>query len=182
MVTGKYDWTLGALYGQVLDLSWYDIHPQYHGKDYGFDYDFAILQLAQGAALSRRVLPACLPSPGTKYNQVAVMASGWGNGNANSKLNKIRLTTMPNSKCKEKWSRITENMICTLAPGRDTCGGDSGGPLVRRERGGYYTLVGVTSWGSNPCARPGQPGVFARVTSQLQWIKDNIEGVTCRKP
>ena len=182
MVVGKYDWTLGAEYGQVVDLAWYDVHPQ----RYGYNYDSAILQLAKSVVFSSSVLPACLPSPGANYDKVAVVASGWGDGSPNfKKLYKVSLTTMPNYKCRELWSEIsslTKNMICTNAPGRNVCTGDSGGPLVTQERAGYYTLVGVTSWGSKPCVHPGNSGVFARVSAQLRWIKDNIEGITCPKP
>ena len=125
MVIDKYDWKLEDQYKQVLDLAWFDIHPQRNGKD----KDLAILQLAGSVVFSSRVLPACLPSPGANYDNVAVVASGWGDGSANfRKLYKVRLTTMPNSKCKELWSEIsslTENMICTNAPGRSVCTGDS---------------------------------------------------------
>ena len=42
------------------------------------------------------------------------------------------------------------------------------GPLTVLE-GGRHTLVGISSWG-NGCG-VGYPGVYARVTTVLHWIK-----------
>lgn len=44
----------------------------------------------------------------------------------------------------------------------DTCFGDSGGPLSAPAQGGFYRLVGVTSWGKG-CARRNASGVYVRV-------------------
>ena len=38
------------------------------------------------------------------------------------------------------------------------------------------TLVGVISWGDG-CGKPGNPGVYARVTHFLEWINNN-RGIT----
>ena len=47
------------------------------------------------------------------------------------------------------------------------------GPLTYEFSGKNY-LVGVVSWGIS-CADKNYPGVYARVTDQLDWIKGELE-------
>ena len=54
------------------------------------------------------------------------------------------------------------------------------GPLLI-EQDGRYVVAGVTSWGYG-CGDYGYPGVYARVTSQLGWILNALEGeeIVCK--
>lgn len=57
--------------------------------------------------------------------------------------------------------------------GEDSCFGDSGGPLAILSDTGQDLQVGVVSWGYG-CAHPEFPGVYARLSSQYDWIKEQV--------
>jgi secreted trypsin-like serine protease len=67
-------------------------------------------------------------------------------------------------------------MVCAGFPegGDDTCQGDSGGPMFGKTSAGALRIVGTTSFGEG-CARPGKPGVYARVADDTlrPWIAQN---------
>ena len=66
-------------------------------------------------------------------------------------------------------------MFCAGYPGvggKDACNGDSGGPFVCNVNN-KAVIAGIVSWGEK-CALPEYPGVYARVTKILDWIKDNM--------
>lgn len=100
----------------------------------------------------------------------------------------MSVRTLTNAECSAglpfAWlpSMITDNMICMDGFKSGSCNGDSGGPLVVRQAQGHHVIVGVTSWGSALECGLKKPSVYARVTSQLSWIRDNMSGTTCPAP
>ena len=112
--------------------------------------------------------------------------SGWGRlstgGSSPDKLQDATVTVISNSACQNDYNRlgmkINDQMMCAFSLGMDSCQGDSGGPLVTSVNG-RYTLIGVVSFGYE-CAHPDYPGVYARMTAVLDWIKEKTSTVeTC---
>ena len=108
---------------------------------------------------------------------MTAVVTGWGrntsSGPQSNILKQVEVTTMTNSQCQSSnhpHHKITDNMICAEAAGKDSCKGDSGGPLAVLGQDGSYRQIGVVSWGKG-CARPGYPGVYTRVSSLLPWIE-----------
>merc|ERR1712033_154550 len=154
--------------------------------------DFAILYLSEDLVFDDTVSPVCLPADESDaaYNDVVATVPGWGttyeDGPVAQLLQKVDVDTMTNAACNAAYGEgeIQDNMICAARQGKDACQGDSGGPMVFKETGSaeeYYSLIGVVSWGAG-CADPSFPGVYGRVTNQIKWIKDNMEGDTCQAP
>ncbi|XP_019641868.1 PREDICTED: cubilin-like [Branchiostoma belcheri] len=148
--------------------------------------DLALLKLARPVTLNQYVWPVCLVSgPGADPPEGTIcVITGWGNtqGTGNEDvLKQARVPLVSNDKCNKAPSlslagQITEYMMCAGfydTGGHDTCQGDSGGPLVC-PTAGRWTLHGVTSWGDG-CARPQSPGVYARVSSMLDWVHKTMD-------
>jgi len=146
---------------------------------YGTDY--SILRLAKPVPFTKKVSPACLPADlSSTYDGILATITGWGRRRSTDPtsspnvLHEVDVTVMTNAKCNNYYPGIiAENMLCTIAPGKDACQGDSGGPLIVPENG-RQALIGIVSWGRG-CG-DGWPGVFARVTEQMDWILANTNG------
>jgi hypothetical protein len=105
---------------------------------------------------------------------------GWGVTETGSQATTLREAQVPmvtDGSCAGAWytSFSLLSMVCAGGASTDTCGGDSGGPLMVA-RNGVFELVGVTSWGSDPCAEPGKPGVYARVGAPAlnAWVRSYV--------
>merc|ERR1711879_14583 len=150
-----------------------------------FDHDIAIIELAQNAVITAEVSPICLPHPTTCFEKTTpCVVTGWGltdeRGGFPDKLQEVAVRLMEKSKCKtyKGYENVSPRMLCAGYEGgaKDACAGDSGGPLVCRINGGAWVLYGVVSWGYG-CARPGSPGVYAKVNVLLDFIY-GITGVS----
>lgn len=118
------------------------------------------------------------PTAGTE-----VTGSGWGKtlpveGNVpNAILLKVDLKLMDQTQCTNLPGygpeKIQGKVFCAANPQRSTCQGDSGGPIIFTN--GAPTLVGIISWGKKRCTGDGQPGVYTRVESFVDWISQAMK-------
>ncbi|MCG7933439.1 MAG: serine protease [Candidatus Thiodiazotropha taylori] len=145
------------------------------------DHDIALLELSSGANLQ-----AVAPATPTITNNISagtpLTVMGWGNMSTSgeefpNRLQEVQVPLVAQDECRQNYGgSITDNMICAGLPqgGKDSCQGDSGGPLVHQIDGDWHQ-VGIVSWGEG-CARPGYPGVYARVGAYSDWITQVTSG------
>jgi len=164
-----------SLGGQRVAVEAIVVHPDYDPVT--VDSDITLLRLAEPIS-APRVDPATpavtnqLASPGREMTII-----GWGalseGGDGPDILQRAEIPIVSQSACRDYYGNgdITDTMICagTEAGGVDTCQGDSGGPMAVRDGSGDWHQIGITSFGYG-CARPGVPGVYARVASFDAWI------------
>ncbi|XP_068098426.1 trypsin-like [Hyperolius riggenbachi] len=151
-------------------------HSGFNARTY--ENDIMLLKLPEPVTLNEYVQTidiACPPpTVGTRC-----LVSGWGTitspaENYPNTLQCAEVEIVSESVCKEAYSadEITDDMLCAgiLRGGIDTCQGDSGGPLVCDGK-----LYGITSWGHDPCAEAGYPGIYTKICNYLDWIQETKE-------
>ncbi|EDW80481.1 uncharacterized protein Dwil_GK11557 [Drosophila willistoni] len=122
-----------------------------------------------------------LPSIASSYSTYVgsqVIASGWGrlSDSATSVATNLQYAyfeVISVATCQSTYGSlsVTSKVICIATPNKtSTCQGDSGGPLILASNG---LLLGVTSFVHRDGCESGAPAGFTRVTSYLDWIKDN---------
>ena len=151
-------------------------HPNYLLSD---GYDISILKLSRASTKA--------PTPVVRRGRgVAVGARrrsrtivGFGTteegGDTPDTLQKAQVPITTDAYCANAYDAFeAQTQICAGYPqgGVDTCQGDSGGPMFGRNAAGALRVVGATSYGEG-CARPGKPGVYARVGDDTlrEWIR-----------
>ncbi|XP_042150350.1 plasma kallikrein-like, partial [Ixodes scapularis] len=166
------------------------IHPQWNPSN--VNYDYALLKLARPLNFTgseKALMPICLPTLNQGFDGMTCTTSGWGltkdksqGGTISQSLQKVDLPIVPYATCKSNYQNVNPvvetTMICAgpKAGGKGACQGDSGGPLQCRRSDGRYVLAGSTSWGTT-CAAANQPTVFARMSTQVNWI-NSVVGTT----
>ena len=174
----------------IMGISLIRSHPNYN-QGTKWNNDVALLKMKSNIdfAAFPHIRPICLPEDDSNdFREYIATVSGWGvlkKGElaTTNKLRKVELKVQTNSACANEYkynsSRITDLMLCAIADGggKDSCQGDSGGPLVSAGTGDGFTpgqnfeLLGVVSWGEG-CGNASYPGVYTRVSKQLEWIAD----------
>lgn len=161
------------------------VHPEYTIiKNAPFN-DIGLIRLDRDVVFSDFISPICLPVQDRihQMNHTARIAfvTGWGftefNKTSDVKL-KLQLPVVDNQICRKKYQAhlsIRDTQLCAGGEEKkDACKGDSGGPLMRNIDGNYY-LIGVVSFGPNPCAIKGVPGVYTNVAKFIDWIRSNLK-------
>jgi trypsin len=141
-------------------------------------YDIALLELSRPSTRTpARVVGAggaSLWAPATMETIVGFGTTEEG-GDVADTLQEAQVPITTDAYCAGAYSDFdATSMVCAGFPegGVDTCQGDSGGPMFGRDAAGALKVVGATSFGEG-CARPGKPGVYARVgdTVLREWIR-----------
>lgn len=173
--------------GQLLAVAAIYPHPSYDLATN--QHDFALLRLARpSTSPSIRVVGStsaerALADPGTLQTTV-----GWGVRHETSvdpevAQRYVQVPMQSDQTCSSIYypgrsdgeggslTYYASSMLCAgpLAGGKDSCSGDSGGPLAIKAADDTWREVGVVSFGLG-CARPGNPGIYSRLTSASSWI------------
>lgn len=148
--------------GETVPVRSVRVHPEFRetsfkGETVGH-HDLAVLTLARPV----RRPAAVLGSPGAARTGRVL---GWGATSerdlSNTRLRGARVPLPGDAACERAYggSFDRSDMLCAGSAQADACEFDSGGPLLVRGR-----VVALTSWGYG-CAKPGHPGVYARLDS-----------------
>lgn len=157
-----------------IKIDWEIRHPDYNYRT--VDNDFMMVKLQQSSTNT----PVTLDNGTVNLDAgVNVTVMGWGDtffqGPSSNVLLEAEVDIVSNSDCESAYpGEITDNMVCASRAGKDSCQGDSGGPLiVKGVDASGDSQVGIVSFGKE-CANDRYPGVYARVSSQISWINEQI--------
>jgi len=162
------------------------VHPQYVDPFEG--NDFMLLELERASVYPPvAVIRSHESSQFGRPNAIAT-AMGWGAtetaDNSDQRL-KVKLRVWDTAICERTIGFDIHDQSSLCAGGelnRDSCQGDSGGPLVQNIPGTFFdVLIGVVSFGGD-CGVKGQPAVYGRVSSALDFIYRYAPGVRIFPP
>ena len=193
-VYGRNQNTLGADFGVQDRTNWDSwstyrkvsrvvIHPNYvHNQ---FKNDIAMIRLATPVNIdtfSYRIVPICVASGlenyEGRYGYVTGYGSPYSGGDSTRYLYRARLPVLNDARCRQKYSsQYSIDSYTQLCGGEsfgnvDFCEYDNGSPLVvQGANDGRWHLVGLASFGYNPC---GNGGVYTRVSAFTSFISSYL--------
>nr|KAG5714671.1 hypothetical protein BaRGS_000159 [Batillaria attramentaria] len=177
---------------QMFEGSEDDIRPDKDFPHPEFDYhtitnDIALVHLRHPVKDRSQVRYACLPDRDdfTPDRGALCYILGWGKTRNThlfgaETLHEAQVPLVNRKRCQKVFDyHINKTQVCAgyRKGGIDSCAGDSGGPLLCPKTTGGVTrwhLTGITSYGEG-CGRRGKYGIYTKVASYLDWIKDTID-------
>ncbi|KAM9328522.1 uncharacterized protein KZ484_019919 [Pholidichthys leucotaenia] len=185
VVAGEHNTAVNEGTEQLIQVVEIIMHEDYEMST--ANNDIALLRLATPIVYTPFAVPVCLPTRRLADLELWAISlhtvSGWGrrseNGPTSQLLRRLKVPRIRSQDCvKESGVTLTKNMFCAgYIEGReDSCKGDSGGPLVTDYKKTTF-LLGIVSWGKG-CARPGNYGIYTRVSNYLEWIHNRTKNST----
>ncbi|KAK5890983.1 hypothetical protein CgunFtcFv8_018281 [Champsocephalus gunnari] len=184
VVAGEHNTAAAEGTEQLISVSQILMHEGY--VKHTADNDIALLKLSSPVIFSAFAVPACLPTRSLAERELWAVrehtVSGWGrraeNGPTSTVLRRLKVPRIRTQQCEEQSGvKLTANMFCAgyIEGRQDSCKGDSGGPLVTQYHRTTF-LLGIVSWGRG-CARPGNYGIYTRVSNFLPWIHNHTRAL-----
>lgn len=162
-------------------------HPEWNPLG-GMDFDLALIHL-DGASYTPTASLNNLFEFAKSGDDLTVIGMGrqFEKGPLPGELYEAAVQFVDHKECKSdfpfwlSWMISEESMLCSAGETSegdptDACQGDSGGPLMIR---GTNIQVGVVSWGRGCGSKAwydwdGSPGIYARVSSATDWIREAV--------
>lgn len=149
-------------------------HPHYSTQTH--ENDIMLVRLDSPARMSSRVKAAKLPTR-CEPAGTSCSISGWGTTTSPqvtfpAELMCADVNLVASSECKKVYKELLgKSMLCAGVKDSktNTCNGDSGGPLMCKG-----TVQGIVSWGTFPCGKPNEPGVYTQVCKYSNWVKETM--------
>jgi len=183
------------------DITKYHDHESFLDIDEEYSqYDYSILELAEPISIRKEARPIFLPTTSNFGPDAKFLVSGWGRLAPREvpiypafprELMSVTVPWVSDQDCKDAYKEpkpkgngwvkyvIDETMICAgdkLFGKIDACNGDSGGPMAwLNPKTGHVEIIGLVSFGYS-CARANAPGVYAKLTTVLDWINSITGG------
>ena len=179
-----------ATSGELVEVERWYVHDRFN--EINVDNDIALLRLKTSINRERcgdRCQPIGLVTPEIEDDVMApstpAWVTGWGDTTTIDQDSfyprELQVAELAIADCQANGfaeGETTDNMICAIGNGRDSCSGDSGGPLMVLDNSGTGTLLqaGITSWGTSAgCAAAGIAGVYTRVSRYIPWINSIMQ-------
>ncbi|KAH8239488.1 hypothetical protein KR032_004794 [Drosophila birchii] len=164
-------------YGQLRGVQLIVANKGYNSNT--MTHDLAMLKFKKPMKITDCVKKVKLPAPSSQPLPKVLNIWGWGLTSANA-VNVQRYALgatvyrvgrkQCNADYKGTGVKITTDMVCAKASGKDSCSGDSGGPMTHKG-----VLVGLVSFGIG-CANKNYPGVYCKVRFFIKWILSVLRG------